>query len=119
MGAELNNIPTLDGWVNLIEADEMLGFTRQHAFKKVRQANDGDPNGWRTIRGVGSEPVYVVSIAEIADLQNAGEGETDLMTGTLTLTLTRADREIWLLNHGLPQTTTDDEIFLAMGAGFN
>lgn len=33
--------------------------------------------------------MYVVGIAEIAALQNAGEGETDLMKGMLS----RADRE--------------------------
>lgn len=115
MRAELNNLPTLDGWVNLTEAAEMLGITRQHAFEKAGQANDGHPNGWKTIRRVGSKPMYVVSTAEIADLQSAREGETDLMKGTLS----RENRELWLKNHGLPESTTDDEILMAMGAGFN
>lgn len=75
MAAEFENFPALDGWVNLTEAAEMLGFTRQHAFKKARQANEGHPNGWRTIRRIGSKPMYVVSIAEIADLQATGESD--------------------------------------------
>ncbi|MBA4248550.1 MAG: hypothetical protein C0444_09705 [Microbacterium sp.] len=115
MGAELNNIPQLDGWVNLTEAAEMLGITRQHAFKKVRQANDGHPSGWRTIRRVGSKPMYVISTAEIADLQSASDSKTDLMKGTLS----RADRELWLRNHRLPDSTTDEDILMAMGSGFN
>lgn len=115
MGAELNNIPTLDGWVNLTEAAEMLGITRQHAFKKARQANDGHPSGWKTIRRVGSKPMYVVSTAEIAELQAARTDKTDLMAGTLS----RTDRELWLRNHRMPESTTDDEILMAMGEGIN
>jgi hypothetical protein len=65
MAAEFQNIPTLEGWVNLTEAAEMLGFTRQHAFKKARLANEGQPNGWRSIRRVGTKPMYVVSVEEI------------------------------------------------------
>ena len=75
MAAEFENIPALDGWVNLTEAAEMIGFTRQHAFKKARQAKEGHPNGWKTIRRIGSKPMYVVSIAEIADLQKASESD--------------------------------------------
>lgn len=77
MAAEFENIPVLDGWVNLTEAAEMIGFTRQHAFKKARQANEGHPNGWKTIRRIGSKPMYVVSIAEIADLQAASESDCE------------------------------------------
>lgn len=115
MGAELNNIPKLDGWVNLTEAAEMIGITRQHAFKKARQADDGHPNGWKTIRRVGSKPMYVVSTAEIAELQAARGDKTDLTEGTLS----REDRELWLENHRQPDSTTDDEILMAMGSGFN
>jgi hypothetical protein len=72
MGADLNKIPTLDGWVNLTEAAEILGFTRQHAFKKARQANEGHPNGWRSIRRIGTKPMYVVSTEEVDEIrQNA------------------------------------------------
>jgi hypothetical protein len=115
MGAELRNIPALEGWVNLTEAAEMLGITRQHAFKKARQANDGHPSGWKTIRRVGSKPAYVVSTAEIAAIQAARRNTTDLAGGTLS----KRDREIWLENHRLPESTTDEEILMAMGAGFN
>ncbi|MBR10388.1 MAG: hypothetical protein CMP48_22225 [Rickettsiales bacterium] len=115
MGAELNNIPQLEGWVNLTEAAEMLGITRQHAFKKARQANEGHPSGWITVRRVGSKPMYVISTAEIADLQAARADKTDLLLGTLS----RADRELRLKNHRMPESTPDDEILMAMGAGIN
>ena len=114
MGAELNNIPQLDGWVNLTEAAERLGITRQHAFKKARQANDGHPSGWKTIRRVGSKPMYVISTAEIADLQSEWGDKTDLMRGTLA----RADRETWLKNHAMKsEEWSDEDILTAMGSG--
>lgn len=114
MGAELNNIPQLDGWVNLTEAAEMLGITRQHAFKKARQANDGHPSGWKTIRRVGSKPMYVISTGEIADLQTNSSDRTDLVAGTLS----RADRELWLGNHRMKsEEWTDEAILMAMGSG--
>ena len=54
MGAEFNNLPVLDGWVNLTEASKMLGISRQHAFKKTRLANAGQPGGWKTVHRVGT-----------------------------------------------------------------
>ena len=114
MGAELNNIPTLDGWVNLTEAAEMLGFTRQHAFKKAHQANDGHPSGWKTIRRIGSKPMYVVSTAEIEELLTARADKTNLVAGTLS----RADRELWLKNHSMKsEEWSDEDILHAIGAG--
>lgn len=116
MGAELNNIPTLDGWVNLTEAAEMLGITRQHAFKKARQANDGHPSGWKTIRRIGSKPMYVVSTTEIKELLAARGEETDLMKGTLS----GADREAWLKNHTMnPEEWSDEDILMAIGSGMS
>lgn len=116
MGAELNNIAQLDGWVNLTEAAEMLGITRQHAFKKARQANEGHPSGWKTVRRVGSKPMYVVSTAEIEDLQAARGDRTDLAKGTLS----RADRELWLKNHTMKsEEWSDEDILMAMGSGMS
>lgn len=111
MGAELNNIPQLDGWVNLTEAAEMLGITRQHAFKKARQANDGHPSGWKTIRRIGSKPMYVISVTEIEAMR--GTSRTDLMAGRLSL----QDRQDWLRNYGLPEDTPDEDILMAIGSG--
>lgn len=68
MAADLDNIPTLDGWVNLTEAAEMIGITRQHAHKKARLANEGKPNGWKSIRRVGNKPMYVVSLEEVEQM---------------------------------------------------
>ena len=75
MAAEFENIPVLDGWVNLTEAAEMIGITRQHAHKKARLANEGKPNGWKSIRRIGTKPMYVVSVSEIADMLSASPSE--------------------------------------------
>jgi hypothetical protein len=81
MGAEFNNLPVLDGWVNLTEASEMLGISRQHAFKKTRLANAGQPGGWKTVHRVGSKPMYVVSTQEVAQLLAARqENESETAT---------------------------------------
>lgn len=122
MAAEFENIPMLDGWVNLTEAAERIGITRQHAHKKVRLANEGKLNGWKTIHRVGSKPMYVVSILEIEEILEAKASETgeedpvvtNLQKGILSL----EDREAWLRNYGFPEETTDDEILMAMGSGF-
>ncbi|MGV3733054.1 MAG: hypothetical protein ACO1N6_06605 [Microcella sp.] len=111
MGAELDNIPQLDGWVNLTEAAEMLGITRQHAFKKARQANDGHPSGWKTIRRIGTKPMYVIAVSEIEEM--TGAPRTDLVRGTLS----QQDRQDWLRNYGFPDDTTDEEILMAIGSG--
>src|SRR5690606_14876364 len=124
MSAEFENIPVLDGWVNLTEAAEMIGITRQHAHKKARLANEGKPNGWKTIHRVGSKPMYGVRIPEVKGMQalNATTDEreerveTDLMAGTLS----PEGRSTWLANHRMkPEDWTDEEILMAMGSGIN
>ena len=124
MAAQLNNIPILDGWVNLTEAAEMIGITRQHAHKKARLANEGKPNGWKTIHRVGSKPMYVVSTHEIEEIHasvktsNAGRDvvETDLLLGTLA----PQDREAWLARHRMrSEDWPDYKILTAMGSGIN
>lgn len=77
MAAEFENIPVLDGWVNLTEAAEMIGITRQHAHKKARLANLGKPNGWKSIRRVGTKPMYVVSLDEISEILSSSRTVTD------------------------------------------
>ena len=69
MSAKLDNIPKLDGWVNLTEASEILGITRQHAYKMARLANEGKSGGWRTLHQIGTKPTYVVSVTEIQERQ--------------------------------------------------
>lgn len=71
MAAEFENIPVLEGWVNLTEAAEMIGITRQHAHKKARLANEGKPNGWKSIRRVGTKPMYLISLEEIEQIRRA------------------------------------------------
>ncbi len=120
MAAEFENIPTLDGWVNLTEAAEMVGITRQHAHKKARLANEGKPNGWKTIRRVGSKPMYVVSLGEVEEiLALAGEGDERITTDLMAGTLTPEDREAWLANHRMKsEEWTDHDILVAIGSGF-
>ncbi|MCL2793962.1 MAG: hypothetical protein FWD85_01495 [Microbacteriaceae bacterium] len=61
-------LPVLDGWVNLTEAAELLGITRQHAYKKLALAAAGKSGGWKSARRVGSQNTYVVSRPEIDEL---------------------------------------------------
>jgi len=62
---KLGNLPLLAGWVNLTEAAEILGISRQHAYRRARLANEGKPGGWKTVHRVGSKPTYVVSLKEL------------------------------------------------------
>lgn len=62
-------------WINLIAA-EMIGITRQHAHKKARLANEGKPNGWKSIRRVGRKPMYVISLGEIEKMRESASGLT-------------------------------------------
>jgi hypothetical protein len=119
MAAEFEDIPTLDGWVNLTEAAEMIGITRQHAHKKVRLANEGKPNGWKSVRRVGSKPMYVVSLSEIAEMLETAEGTVPVETNLVKGTLSPEDRERWLKNHGQTRAEcTDQVILMAIGSGF-
>ena len=53
------DIPVLKGWVNMTEAAEMLGITRQHAYKL-------STNGaFKTLHRVGTQPTFVISVKEI------------------------------------------------------
>lgn len=65
MAAKLENIPVLEGWVNLTEAAEILGITRQHAYKRAKLTAQGKRGGWRTLHQIGSKPMYVVSLSEV------------------------------------------------------
>lgn len=122
MAAEFENIPALEGWVNLTEAAEMIGITRQHAHKKARLANEGKPNGWKSIRRVGSKPMYVVSTREIGEILAAAttgsDGAEPVVTDLMKGTLSPEDRLLWLKNHRMPPETTDEDILMAMGSGF-
>lgn len=71
MAAHLKNIPVLDGWVNLTEAAEILGISRQHAYKKAKLTSEGKRGGWKSVRQLGDKSFYVVSTEELAELLNA------------------------------------------------
>lgn len=64
---KLGNLPELPGWVNLTEAAEMLGISRQHSYRRARLANEGHTGGWKSCHRIGSKPSYVVSLDEIRE----------------------------------------------------
>lgn len=68
MTEKLPNLPVLEGWVTLTQAAEMLGFTRQHAYRKARLANDGLRGGWRSVHRLGTPTIYVVSLSEVEEM---------------------------------------------------
>lgn len=77
MSAKLDNIPALDDWVNLTEAAEILGITRQHAYKRAKHASEGRPGGFKTLRQIGTKPSYVVSRSELQRELDARKTEED------------------------------------------
>lgn len=54
------SVPVLEGWVNITEAAELLGITRQHGYKMAKNG------GFKSLHKVGSQPAYVISTLEIA-----------------------------------------------------
>lgn len=46
-------------WVNITEAAELLGITRQHSYKRAKTG------GYTTLHRIGSQPAYVISTSEI------------------------------------------------------
>ncbi len=59
------SVPTLAGWVNITEAAEILGITRQHSYKLARTpVSEG---GYKTLHRVGTQPSYVVSVKELEE----------------------------------------------------
>ena len=58
--SEMTEIPELEGqWVGLTEAAEILGISRQYAYKKASLG------AFSTLRRVGSAPMFVVNRAEL------------------------------------------------------
>jgi len=64
---KLGNLPQLEGWVNLTEAAEILGISRQHAYRRARLANEGKMGGWKTVCRIGTKPSYVVALSELQE----------------------------------------------------
>jgi len=85
MSAKLENVDQLEDWVNLTEASEILGISRQHAYKRARNTSEGLSNGFQTLRQVGSKPMYVVRRSELhAELErraSRAEEEEDPKSG--------------------------------------
>jgi uncharacterized membrane-anchored protein len=57
------NVPMLDGWVNLTEAAELLGITRQHAYKV---ASNG---GFKTLHKIGHQPQFIIASQEVDSIK--------------------------------------------------
>jgi hypothetical protein len=60
--SENPDIPSLSGWVNITEAAERLGITRQHSYKLASQG------GFKTLHRVGNQPAFVISTKEIDEM---------------------------------------------------
>jgi hypothetical protein len=56
-------------WVNLTEAAEILGITRQHAYK--RATKPADKGGFKTLRQLGTKPAYVINSRELDQILEA------------------------------------------------
>lgn len=59
MSAKIEGVPALPGWVNITEASEILGETRQQTYKVARRG------GFKTLHQLGSKPAYVISTDEL------------------------------------------------------
>lgn len=78
MSAKLENVPTLEGWVNLTEAAEIVGISRGHSYKRAKLASQGKSGGWKTLHRIGTKPMYVVSVAELrAELEEKANEEDE------------------------------------------
>lgn len=64
--SENPDIPVLEGWVNLTEAAEITGVTRQHAYRKA--AKGAENGGYKTLHRIGSQPVFVVKLSELEEI---------------------------------------------------
>lgn len=53
------DIPPLDGWVLIAEAADLLGVTRQHAYRLVRDKE------LKNVRRLGTSTFYVVKTSEV------------------------------------------------------
>jgi hypothetical protein len=57
--SENPDIPVLEGWVNLTEAGDLIGVSRQHAYRLAAKGY------FETLKRVGTQPVFVVSTTEL------------------------------------------------------
>jgi len=57
--------PTGGRWVNLTEAGEILGITRQHSYKRATT------NGFKTLHRIGNKPSFVVDSTELDQINEA------------------------------------------------
>lgn len=73
---KIQNVPPLEGYVNLVEAAEILGISRQHSG---RFAASG---AYKTLRQVGSKQVFVVKTSEVEALKATRRASPDVADGT-------------------------------------
>jgi hypothetical protein len=64
--SENPELPVLEGWVNLTEAAEIIGITRQHSYKKASRF--GQVGGYKTLHRVGNQATYVVATSELDEI---------------------------------------------------
>lgn len=61
---KIQDVPQLDGYINLVEASEILGISRQHAG---RLAANG---AFESIRQIGTKQHFVVELAEVEKIRD-------------------------------------------------
>jgi len=57
----IQDAPKLEGWVTLAEVADILGISRQHAWRMAA----AQPSKWETLHQIGNSNVYVVSLEEV------------------------------------------------------
>lgn len=57
----LNDVPILEDWINVTEAAERLGISRQYAFRQIQSGK------WKSVHRLGSKKFYVVRESEVAE----------------------------------------------------
>lgn len=84
MGVNLENLPALGNWVNVTEAAEIIGISRQYAYRMAARTNDGLEGGWQTIHRIGTKGNYLISLNEVHERKRIKEaggnvaGEIDI-----------------------------------------
>lgn len=73
MGVNLDNLPALEDWVNITEAAEIIGISRQYAYRMAARTNDGLEGGWQTIHRIGTKGNYLISLNEVHERKRIKE----------------------------------------------
>lgn len=65
------NVPKLEGWVNITEAAEIAGISRQYSYRLAKRTMQGKKGGWATLHQVGNKLIHVVQASEAEERRKA------------------------------------------------